>query len=76
MRFSYLLVLALGTFSLSAKQIAITFDDAPLAGSAFMSGSSKTQKIIGHLTEAKVPDALFFVTTGNIKNDQDKLGLL
>lgn len=54
-----------------AKQIAITFDDAPLAGSVVMTGEEKTNRIIQHLQRAQVPDALFFVTTGNIKSEAD-----
>ncbi|NTS78122.1 polysaccharide deacetylase family protein [Catenovulum sp. SM1970] len=56
----------------NAKQIALSFDDAPLAGSAFMSGTEKTANIIEQLQKAKVDDALFFVTTNNIKNEADK----
>lgn len=71
MKSSYLSILLLLCSSLNAKQIAITFDDAPLAGSSVLSGEEKTQKIIQHLTHAKVPDALFFVTTGNIRSEAD-----
>ncbi|WP_440055925.1 polysaccharide deacetylase family protein [Pseudoalteromonas sp. T1lg65] len=59
---------ALGT---QAKEIAITFDDAPLAGSAVMSGKEKTAKIIEGLQSQQVSDALFFVTTGNIRDDEE-----
>lgn len=44
-----------------AKELAITFDDAPTPDSALMSGNERTQKIIAALQKAKVPDALFFV---------------
>ncbi|WP_371185842.1 polysaccharide deacetylase family protein [Thalassotalea maritima] len=54
-----------------AKQIAITFDDAPLSGSHLMAGKEKTKLIINHLKDNKVSDALFFVTTGNIHTESD-----
>lgn len=57
---------------LTAKEIAITFDDAPLPGSKVMSGSDKTKMIIQHLQENNVPDALFFVTARNIVTEADK----
>ncbi|NMP31116.1 polysaccharide deacetylase family protein [Thalassotalea sp. M1531] len=55
-----------------AKQIAITFDDAPLVGNKNMSGLQKTHQIIAHLTDNQVDDALFFVTTGNINSNTDR----
>lgn len=77
----WVLLIAICVFSFSinasfAKQIAITFDDAPLAGSQSMSGAQKTQQIIAHLTDNNVADALFFVTTGNINSDTDKQRLV
>lgn len=50
----------------SAREIALTFDDAPIADSALMTGTERTDKLIKVLQDAKVPDALFFVTTKNI----------
>ncbi|WP_217989653.1 polysaccharide deacetylase family protein [Pseudoalteromonas sp. HM-SA03] len=58
-----------------AKEIALTFDDAPLPGSELMSGEEKTTRIITALKENKVPDALFFVTTNNINSEDAKLRL-
>ncbi len=55
----------------SAREIALTFDDAPLADTALMTGAQRTDKLINVLKDAKVPDALFFVTTGNI-TEQNK----
>lgn len=55
----------------SSNEIALTFDDAPLSGSALMSGSVKTDKIIKQLESRTVKDALFFVTTQNISNQRD-----
>ena len=55
----------------NAKQIALTFDDAPLAGSTVMSGSERTERIINHLKKEKVESALFFVTSRNIAEQKD-----
>ena len=56
--------------SISAGEIALTFDDAPLSGSSLVSGKDKTEKIISALKSKGVKDALFFVTTKNIKNEE------
>lgn len=61
-----LIAIGLNTASASAGEIALTFDDAPMSGSAWISGTQKTDMIIKHLQDADVPDAYFFVTTGNI----------
>ncbi|KZN58766.1 polysaccharide deacetylase family protein [Pseudoalteromonas luteoviolacea] len=73
MRAFVLLNTVIGLFfcaSSASKEIALTFDDAPLPGNSFMSGEEKTQKIIKGLQAQHVSDALFFVTTGNIKDKQ------
>lgn len=44
-----------------AREIALTFDDAPTPDSALMSGSERTAKLIAALKNADVADALFFV---------------
>lgn len=49
------------SFLCQAREIALTFDDAPTPDSALMTGFERTQKIILALQQAKVPDALFFV---------------
>ena len=56
----------------SAREIALTFDDAPTPDSALMTGQERTQKIIAALTAAKVPDALFFVKADYINDDTSK----
>ena len=50
-------------------EIALTFDDVPLAGSSLVSGEDKTEKIIQALKSRGVDDALFFVTTKNISDE-------
>ena len=57
---------ALFALNSSAREIALTFDDAPLADTTLMTGAERTRKLIKVLKDAKVPDALFFVTTSNI----------
>lgn len=59
---------------LTAKEIAITFDDAPLNGTQVMSGEERTKRIIEHLNKASAK-AMFFVTTNNIRSAQDKARL-
>ncbi len=51
-----------------AREIALTFDDAPTPDSALMSGAERTQRLIDALVQSKVPDALFFVKAGNINS--------
>ena len=64
-----ILLNSLSIQQIKAGEIALTFDDAPLAGSALMSGEEKTDRIIKQLKKHKVPDALFFVTTSNFQDN-------
>lgn len=50
----------------AAREIALTFDDAPTPDSALMSGAERTAKLIAALRNADVADALFFVKTDYI----------
>lgn len=45
----------------SAREIALTFDDAPTPDSGFMTGTERTTKLIAALKSVEVPDALFFI---------------
>lgn len=65
-RFSLVAVCFCFALQTSAREISLTFDDAPLADTALMTGDERTDKLIKVLKSAKVPDALFFVTTSNI----------
>jgi peptidoglycan-N-acetylglucosamine deacetylase len=65
-RFSLVSVCFCFALQTSAREIALTFDDAPLADAVLMTGAERANKLIKALKEAKVPDALFFVTTSNI----------
>lgn len=58
----FILVLGYGlTAAVHAREIALTFDDAPTPDSAIMSGAERTDKLIKALKNASVPDALFFI---------------
>lgn len=59
------------SLSINAKEIAITFDDAPKFGTSIMSGQERTDKIIQGLKAENVEDALFFVTTSNITKENN-----
>jgi peptidoglycan/xylan/chitin deacetylase (PgdA/CDA1 family) len=66
MDYCYKILLAFVFFVLlppmtNAREIALTFDDAPTPDSALMTGAERTQKIIAALQEAGVKDALFYV---------------
>src|SRR5690606_2491461 len=49
------------TSAAQAREIALTFDDAPTPDSAIMSGDERTNKLIKALKYASVRDALFFI---------------
>lgn len=55
-----------------AREIALTFDDAPTPDSVIMTGAERTTKLIAALTAASVPDALFFVKADYIDEQTDK----
>ncbi len=54
------IVLCFSSF-VQAREIALTFDDAPTPDSVLMTGAERTLKLIAALKQADVPDALFFV---------------
>ncbi len=57
---------------LAAREIALTFDDAPTPDSALMTGQERTKRLIDALVAAKVPDTLFFVKADYINSDTQK----
>ncbi len=61
-----LIVLFCFSATVQAREIALTFDDAPTPDSVLMTGAERTQKIIAALKKADVPDALIFVKAGHI----------
>ena len=63
-----LMVLLCCSSTVHAREIALTFDDAPTPDSVLMTGAERTQKIIAALKKADVPDALIFVKAGYINS--------
>ena len=47
--------------NICAREISLTFDDAPTPDSVLMDGTERTKKLISALKQVNVPDALFFV---------------
>jgi len=66
MRLYFLIFLLYVASDVTCGEIAFTFDDAPTADSSVMSGVERTELIIKALKNNEIPDALFFVITGNI----------
>lgn len=65
----YLLLASLFWLSSPAaaqKRIALTFDDVPRARDSFLTPDERTGRLIAALRTARVPQAAFFVTTGNL----------
>lgn len=56
----------------AAREIALTFDDAPTPDSALMKGAERTEKLISALHAAKVPDVLFFVKADCLNPETQK----
>lgn len=74
-KLSHLLVCTLSLLIapiLAAREIALTFDDAPTPDSALMTGQERTKRLIDTLVAAKVPDTLFFVKADYINSDTQK----
>ena len=56
------------------KRIALSFDDVPRGPGAFLTPDQRTQGILSGLAAAKVEQAVFFVTTGNLDKPHGKGG--
>jgi peptidoglycan/xylan/chitin deacetylase (PgdA/CDA1 family) len=54
-----------------ARRIAITFDDAPRAGSTKLTGAERTALLIRNLEAAQSPPVIFFSTAANIDEAGD-----
>lgn len=57
----FFLVIPFFSSFVCAREIALTFDDAPTPDSALMTGSERTARLIAALKKANIPDALFFI---------------
>lgn len=51
---------------LPEKRIALTFDDVPRQRGAFFTPEERTHKLIAALSQARVEQAAFFITPGNL----------
>jgi peptidoglycan/xylan/chitin deacetylase (PgdA/CDA1 family) len=61
-------VLALGAVPAEAAQrIALSFDDVPRNPGAFFTPDERTRRLIAALRRARVEQAAFFITTGNLE---------
>jgi peptidoglycan/xylan/chitin deacetylase (PgdA/CDA1 family) len=56
------------------KRIALSFDDVPRRPGAFLTPDQRTQGILSGLAAAKVEQAVFFVTTGNLDKTEGEGG--
>ncbi len=54
-----------------AKEISISFDDAPMRSMAFYSGGQRTIQLIKTLKEKNVDEVIFYVNPGKIKKPED-----
>ena len=67
----FILLIAVTAVTVSAQEIAFTFDDAPTHDGPLFSGEERTRRIIGHLKKERI-QAAFFVITQNIDATGDK----
>lgn len=78
MRFQAVLALCaalLAATSASAqKRIALSFDDVPRAAGGFLTPDRRTAMLVAGLKKARVPQAAFFVTPGNLAQPGGKGG--
>jgi peptidoglycan/xylan/chitin deacetylase (PgdA/CDA1 family) len=56
------------------KRIALSFDDVPRRAGAFLTPGQRTEGILSGLAAARVEQAVFFVTTGNLDKPDGKGG--
>ena len=62
-------ILLLHTSSALSGELAITFDDAPRSGTEVFDGQQRTDALLESLRKAGVAEAMFFVVSSNIKDD-------
>ncbi len=64
------LIIIFVPFSLTAKELTITIDDAPSELKLFLTGKEKTQMIINHLKLNKIK-AVFYIITENLNKNEE-----
>ena len=62
-------LVAVFSSTVSAREIALTFDDAPTPDSALMTGQERTTKLVAALQSVGVKDVMFFVTGKNVSDE-------
>lgn len=73
----FLVVLLLFASAMPAaaqKRIALTFDDVPRRAGAFLTPDERSGRLIAALRRARVRQAAFFITTGNLERDHGSGG--
>lgn len=63
-----LLLIGLAAPAVAQKRIALSFDDAPRQPGAFLTPQDRANRLVKGLRQARVRQAVFFVTTGNMAN--------
>jgi peptidoglycan/xylan/chitin deacetylase (PgdA/CDA1 family) len=58
--------------AVSAREIALTFDDAPTPDSVLMTGNQRTEKLIAALKSVGVQDVMFFIKADYVNDDTQK----
>lgn len=72
--FGFWAALALATPADAAKRIALSFDDVPRHAGAYYTPDERSTRLISALDAAKVKQAAFFVTPGNLEKSDGKNG--
>lgn len=66
--------LALATPGVAAKRIAFSFDDVPRHAGAFYTPDERSKRLLSVLNSARVKQAAFFVTPGNLAKKDGQNG--
>lgn len=62
----FLLILLAAVPAAAQRRIALTFDDVPRSRGAFFTPDERAERLIAQLRRARVTQAAFFITTGNL----------
>ena len=68
----FVLILCLISYSSQAKQIALSFDDAPRHAGPMFSGAERTAQLIKSLREANSGPTVFFVKTSGMETEDGR----
>jgi peptidoglycan-N-acetylglucosamine deacetylase len=73
MKFSISIITLLFTCNINAKEVALSFDDAPRRITGHFSGLERAQALIKQLHDAEVKDAVFFCNSARINSETKKI---